>query len=100
MVKGQRINNKGINLIFRYHFNRLNLSVNDISILFKLSNPTVTELLKNHYKMTLNQLVLLAGRLGIEYLELVYMLHYNKPKLTTEDKQTLSSIITKHKPTE
>ena len=95
MLKGIKLENTKINPVLRYQLNRHKFTTKEICKLFNLCKPTTLKLLYNPYNMTINQLLLLSGRLGLPYIELVYMLHLNKPKLSVSDKATLLDIVNK-----
>ena len=100
MLPQHQYNNKGINKTLRKVLNSHNLTLLDISKVFGCSNVMIHHYMNNPYRMTLLQLVVLSGLLNMPLYELVALIFYNTPKLDKEQTDTLSSIITKHKPTE
>lgn len=83
--------------ILRHLMNTKNVSVLDLSKLLNRSEKHTYIYLKNTTLLTIQQLYILAGYFGIDYLELNYLLSKKQKKLTTEDKKTLLDIVEKYK---
>ena len=83
--------------ILRHLMNTKNVSVLDLSKLLNRSEKHTYIYLKNTTLLTIQQLYILAGYFGIDYLELNYLLTKKQKKLTTEDKKTLLDIVEKYK---
>ena len=83
--------------ILRHLKNTKNVSVLDLSKLLNRSEKHTYIYLKNTTLLTIQQLYILSGYFGIDYLELNYLLSKKQKKLTTEDKKTLLDIVEKYK---
>lgn len=97
MVKGHQVPNAGINLVLRQVFNRRKLSIKDFAKVLKRSEVITHRYLNNPYSMTVEQLLLLSGYCGMPLLELVALIHYNRPKVDKEISDTLASLVEKYK---
>ena len=88
-----RVNNKGVNKVIRSILNANNCSVLGFSKVLGSSERVTHKYLNNPYTMTIGQLYSLAGYTNTPIIELVAKLHYNRSKLSVQDKDNLSSIM-------
>ena len=76
---------------------RNKLSKQDIYKALHITASTYQSYIMNPYIMPLHRLIPLSGMLGLNPLELLYLLIRNKPILHKEHKAYIGSLIDKHK---
>ena len=96
MTKGVKPYHNRTNKAFLGLFLKKKLTIEAMAKSLNVSIVTAMKYLDNPLTMRLNQLLLLSGYLDIPFIELVYLLHYNKAKVLKEDKEVLSGLVGKY----
>lgn len=95
MTKGVKAYEKRTNKAFIHLLRAKNLKIIDLRQILRCGENRCYDVAENYRILTVDELLTLSATFDTSFLELVAMLHLNKSKLNTEDKQSLQSLIEK-----
>ena len=91
---GQRYSNKGSNTIL-YYLKEQNRTISDLKRLLGIGRTKLEKKMKNPAKFEIDELIKIAGYFRTDFMEFVFSVYLNKPKLNTNDKLTLKDLVSK-----